>query len=245
MNRKIVSIIAIAGIVIVSFLLMGFLAKLKKDPPKTPPKEITIHVKASKVKYDTLRANVYGTGRVNSKQDIDLTSEVQGKLLSLNFDLKKGADFKKGDLLVKIYNKDSEYNLKSRKSRFLNSIAGILPDFKIDFSDSYNTWLAFFESIELDKDLPDLPELGNGQEKIFLASRNILGDYYTIKGEEIRLKKYSIYAPFNGSIGDVYLDLREITVPVKTWVRSFSPSTMRTETSTVSPTLNSRRFFLM
>jgi len=57
----------------------------------------------------------------------------------------------------------------------------------------------FFNEIKLDEDLPALPEMKSGKEKVFLASRNILGDYYAIKSSEVKLSKYRIYAPFSGS----------------------------------------------
>jgi multidrug efflux pump subunit AcrA (membrane-fusion protein) len=151
MNRKLISILAAAGILVISFGLMSFFSSLKKEPQKAPPKEVIINVKAQPIKYETMRAHVYGTGRVSSFQTIDLISEVQGKLLDGKVLLKKGSNFRKGDLLVRIYNKDAAYTLQSRKSRFLNAIALILPDFKIDFPDSYSTWETFFKNVSTEK----------------------------------------------------------------------------------------------
>jgi RND family efflux transporter MFP subunit len=95
----------------------------------------------------------------------------------------------------------------------LTSIANILPDFKIDYPDSFDKWTKFFESIDINRDLPPLPEIASRQEKIFLASRNILSDFYSIKSEEERFKKYSIYAPFNGSITEVYTEVGAVANP--------------------------------
>lgn len=213
MNRKIISILAAIGILVLAFGLMSLFSSMKKEPPKMPPKEIVINVKAQPVKYQTMRANVYGAGRVASFQTIDLIAEVQGKLLEGTVLLKKGEDFKKGDLLARIFNKDAAYTLQSRKSRFLNAIAQILPDFKIDFPESHEKWNEFFQNISTNKDLPELPEITGDKEKIYLASKNILSEYYGIKSDEVRLKRYNLYAPFSGSIGDVMLELGSVANP--------------------------------
>lgn len=213
MNRKLISIIAAVVIIAIAFLLMGFFRSLKKEPPKAPPKEVVINVKAQPVHYETMRAQVYGTGRVTSFQTIDLIAEAQGRLLKGNVVLKKGDNFHKGDLLAQIFNQDAAYNLQARKSRFLNAIALVLPDFKIDFPESYETWNEFFEEISTDKPLPELPEISDNQEKIYLASKNILSEYYGIKSDEVRLQKYNLFAPFSGSIGDVYLELGSVVNP--------------------------------
>lgn len=213
MNRKLISIFSAAGILAISIGVMAFFSSLKKELPKAPPKEIVINVKAQPITYETRRAHVYGTGRVTSFQTIDLIPEVQGKLLEGTVILKKGQDFTKGDVLVRIYNKDAAYTLQARKSRFLNAIAQILPDFKIDFPESYDKWNDFFENISTENDLPDLPEINDNQEKIYLASKNVLSEYFGIKSDEIRLKKYNLYAPFDGSIGDVYLELGSVANP--------------------------------
>ena len=66
--------------------------------------------------------------------------------------------------------------------------------------------MKFFSSIRLDKPLPDLPEVENEKMKIFLTSRNILSDYYSIEKDELQLSRHIIRAPFNGTYSEVYLE---------------------------------------
>ncbi|MCD4681261.1 MAG: efflux RND transporter periplasmic adaptor subunit [Bacteroidales bacterium] len=213
MNRKLIIVIAILIIIGGSVLLMMFFEGMKKEVAKSPTKEMILSVKTDIVKYSDIKTSVNATGRLTSQQYVDLSTEVQGKILEGNIPLKKGQTFKKGDLLIRIFNKEAFYNLQARKSRFLNSIANILPDMKIDFPDIYDSWVAYFESITIDKDLDDLPKIQSDKEKIFLAGRSILNEYFTIKSEEIRLKKYSIYAPFSGAYMDVLLEVGSIANP--------------------------------
>ena len=214
MNKRkttiIVSTIAILGI---SLTAMGFLSSLKKDPPKRPPQVVKRYVKAQPATYQSIKSEVSGAGRLASQHYVDVIAEVQGKILPGNVPLKKGQAFKAGDLLVKLFDKEARLALLAKKSRFLNAVASLLPDFKVDFPESYKRWQDFFAAINIEKDLPKLPVNGSGKEKIFLAGRNILSDYYAIKSDEIRLKKYNIYAPFAGTYTDVMLEVGSIANP--------------------------------
>lgn len=212
-RQKIIVIVAIAITIVLAFVISGAFAGMKQHmkPPKTAA---TVRkVESAIVEYSDIKTTVSGNGRVMSQHAVDLISEVQGKLLVGNVPLKKGASFSKGQLLASIYNTDALYAMKSRKSTFLNSVANILPDMKIDYKDSYAKWVSFFESVEIEKDLPPLPEITSSQEKIFLSSRAILSNYYSIKSDEERLKKYNLYAPFSGSIQEVMLEVGSVANP--------------------------------
>jgi multidrug efflux pump subunit AcrA (membrane-fusion protein) len=192
---------------------MNFLSSFKKPPTHRPSQEIKRHVKAQKVAYRDIESQVVGSGRLSSMQRVDVTTEVQGKILTGDIPLKKGQPFKKGALLFRVYDREARLSLLSRKSRFLNAIANLLPDFKVDFADSYQQWTRFLGSIDIEKELPPLPAITSTKAKIFLAGRNILSDYYTIKSEEVRLKKYHIYAPFTGTFTEVFLEVGSVANP--------------------------------
>jgi hypothetical protein len=134
-------------------------------------------------------------------------------ILPGNVILKEGTRFRKGDLIVKIFDEEAKNNLKASKSRFMHSLAGILPDIRIDFPESYQKYQDFFNSIRIDKPLPELPELDSDKEKVFLASRNILNDYFSIISAEVRLAKYKLYAPFDGTFTMVYQEVGSVANP--------------------------------
>jgi len=206
-KQKYIIIVAGIAIILFAYFSMSFLSGFKKDPIKAPAKEIFRYVTAEPVKYSTKSGEIVTSGRVYSKSEITLSAEVSGKILSGNIPFKKGQKFSKGDLLLKIYDKEAGLSLKANKSSFLNSLAGLLPDLRIDYPDNYESWYKFFENIDMEKDLPEMPEITSTKEKVFLASRNILSAYYNIKSAESTFKKHTIYAPFNGSITDVNVEV--------------------------------------
>jgi len=208
--RKTIIVVAILAILALSFFMMSTFMGMKQEPPERTVEETLKKVKAVETIYKEITATTVATGRLGSNRNVDLMAEVSGEILQGNIPLKKGQKFKKGDLLVRIFDDEAEYNLKASKSRFLTSIANALPDFRIDYPERYDALLAFFNSINIDEPLPELPEIKSSQIKTFLSSRNILNQYFTIKSAEIRYQKYNIYAPFNGSYTDVMLEVGSI-----------------------------------
>jgi len=171
---------------------------------KTPP-VVKKYVTTVPVSYEDIKTHITAFGRVQTAQSLDLLSEVSGRMHEGSLPLKEGQNFKKGTLLFYIDDKETVLNLKSQKSNFLRDIAAILPDMRIDYPDNYDKWDQYFSSIDIDKDLPVLPQAKSDKEKTFLATKGIFSTYYTIKSAEERLGKYRYYAPFDGSISEVVL----------------------------------------
>ena len=201
--------IVIAGtailIVVGSIMAMGVLNDMKEPPKKATPKVPKKYVKTQQVNYQNIPTEVIAYGRVKTLDNLDLIAEKQGRMKQGSVKLKEGYKFRKGDLLFKIDDTEARLDLQAQKSGFLSELAGTLPDFKIDFPDSYSTWSAYFKSIDLDKSLPELPQYNSAKEKTYLATKNIFSNYYKIKSAEEALRKFFVYAPFSGIITEVQL----------------------------------------
>lgn len=229
MQRKIIVVVSILAILFLSFGAMAYFSSLKEAPETEIPEDVARKVKAQEVAYEPVTYTIESTGRLGSQSYVDVISEVQGEILKGNIPLKKGQRFKKGELLLRIYDEITDYNLKAAKSRFQNSIANILPDFKIDYPEDYQMIKDFFDALRIDKPLPELPVITSDQQRIFLASRNILNDYFTIKSNEIQLSKHRIYAPFDGTFTDVYLEVGSIANPGSRLARIINTSMLELE----------------
>lgn len=212
-RQLIISGVGVFLTLIITIAIASFMIKSKTAKEQPPPVKIIRKVGSSIVEYNKVATRISGTGRVISQQSVDVIAEVQGRLMNGSISLKKGQNFRKGDVLVRIYNQDAKYALQARKSGYLNILASILPDLKIDYPSDYDNWVDFFERVRIDSDLPELLGFESSQLKIFLASRNILSEYYAIKSDEIRLKKYTIVAPYNGAIQNVLLQVGSVANP--------------------------------
>lgn len=212
-KRRIFIVVAALALLALSVFVSKQLTNSRPNKPEPAHIEKIRYVKAQAISYQNTQAHLQATGRIGSLQSVDVIAEAQGKILAGDRPLKKGQQFKKGELLLKIFETEARLNLQARKSSFLNMLANILPDLKIDFRESYPLWQSYFEQIDINAPLPELPEIKNSKEKIFLSSRGILGDFFSIQSDEIRLEKHRIYAPFNGTFIEVFLETGSVANP--------------------------------
>lgn len=213
MKRKVIIVVLVLALVGISFVVMNVFIGMKQSPPKDVNRKDIPYVRVRSVVYDTILLSIEEQGRLVSNMEVTISSEVSGRIMESGIPLKIGHHFRKGDLLVNIYDRDFSMSLKAQKSNFLNRLASVLPDIKVDYPERFDVWMEFFNSINLEKPLPKLPHIESAKEKIFLASRNILGDYFGIQSAQVRLQKYKIYAPFDGSYVTVNLQEGAVVSP--------------------------------
>lgn len=213
MNRKIIATVTIILMVLFGYFMYNWLGTFKKPPRKTPPPQLNRFVQAKPVLYNALPGIIETSGRLKAFNEITISSEVGGRLADGKYLFKGGQAFKQGEVMARVINEEFTYQLKAKKSKFLQSFASILPDIKIDFPDAYPKWLSFFESININQGLPEIPGTESSKERIFMATRNVLNDYFSIKSDEVRLSKHTIYAPFDGTLNKVILQAGSVINP--------------------------------
>ncbi len=184
-------------------LLAAYAVKNKPAPKKSMKQEDALYVKAKKVMNEQVVSSVTHQGRISSYETVSLAAEVNGRIMEGHVPFKEGENFNKGDLLIRIYNEDIKAALAAGKSSFLQKLSSVLPDLQVDFPEEYDKWKQFFTSIDVHKELPQLPEIHSEKEQVFMASAGILSEYYSLEKQEINLNKYNIYAPFDGSFQQV------------------------------------------
>lgn len=163
-------------------------------------------VNAIKIINSDIHSEIKSSGRVVSLNNITITSEVGGKING-NFSIKKGTNFKKGDVLFKIKNTEIKLLVEAKKSNFMNLISNNLADIKLDYPQDYIKWDNFFNSISFNTPISKLPETSTSKEKNFIISRGIMAEYLSLKSDEEKLKKYTIKATFDGVISKTYTDV--------------------------------------
>ena len=194
-------------------------------------------VTASYISNDSIPSTIKGYGRVVSTSTISVSAEVQGKITSA-ITLKKGIHFKKGQTLFTLNSSDAKLALKARKSGFLALLTSILPDIKVDFPERFNTWNKFYKEMKVNEPISRFPNFTSLKEKNFIISRKILTEYYQIKSDEERLKKYSIPAPFDGSIINAFTDVGAIVNPGSPVLSIIRDNTMEIEIPIATEKIN-------
>ncbi|MDF1573808.1 MAG: HlyD family efflux transporter periplasmic adaptor subunit [Bacteroidales bacterium] len=210
-DRRIVIVVSIILVLGLAYGLMRFLIAQREEPPVRRTIESRRFVKVEPVKYGSTLSSITECGRLSSMAEIDIVAEASGKIEDGSVSLKKGASFSEGDVLFVIYPDEALIALKARKSLYQNTLAGIIPDLVIDFPESSKAFEDFFASINVEQPLPPMPEINDRQLKIFLASRNVISEYYNIQSDELQLKCRTVRAPFNGTYKEVYMELGAYT----------------------------------
>lgn len=213
LKKTLINIVVVVFIGAGTFATFSFFKSKKKEPMKRKSKITRKYVKIQVVQYKEALTEIIAFGRVASSEPLDVVAEVQGKITEVSVPLKEGQKFSKGAVLFEIDDTEARLNLQAQKSSFLKDIATILPDFKIDFTENYPAWQAYFNAIDTEKSLPDLPAITSSKQKTYLAIKNILTNYYTIKSKEVNLKKYVVKAPFSGTIVSVLTQSGSVVNP--------------------------------
>ncbi|TFH24152.1 MAG: HlyD family efflux transporter periplasmic adaptor subunit [Bacteroidia bacterium] len=252
-DRRIVIVVSVIFILGLAYGLMRFLIAQKEEPPVRQTIESRRFVRVEPVKYTSISSSISEKGRLSSIAEVDIVAEASGKIEAGTVTLKKGASFSKGDVLFLVYPDEAILSLKARKSQYQNILAGILPDLIIDFPEAEESFSQFFATINVGKPLPPMPEIEDSKLKIFLASRNVISEYYNIQRDELQLQRHTVRAPFNGTFIDVYMELGaftntggkvaraintdhlELEVPLKrseaSWIQKGDPVTISSEGS--------------
>jgi len=152
-------------------------------------------------------------GRLRAENRVMIFPEIQGKILPAAKAFKEGVSFEKGEVMLQLDSEDVQFQLRSSKSNFKTLISRLLPDIKMDFPESFEQVITWYDDIGTDKAIPQPPETNNAQLHQFMSSRGIYDAYYKVKSAESRLNKFIIKAPFNGTLSTANVEPGQVVGP--------------------------------
>lgn len=191
---------SVIGILFLGLLIMSVLGSTEKESNKREVEPEIRLVKTESVLFGDLVLEIDGNGVVESQKTLQVVCQVPGEVMFAKNNLKDGTFVKNGELILKIDSREVENKLFTLRSEFVNSVALVLPEIKIEDEKAYKKWYEYFSKLDIHKPIPDLPEILNPQEKTKLSTRGIYSKYYAVNNQEILLSKHKIVAPFTGYI---------------------------------------------
>ena len=195
--RKIINTV-IAVVIILGAVFYANHLVSSNSRVKPPAKKVIKTVFADSAQNAQVPITITTNGMLMAKNRFELFAEVQGVLKKGDGVFKPGQIFKKGAVLINIDAQEFRASLVSSRSNFQNTIAGMMADLKLDYPLAYKQWNEFLDRFDLQKPLPDLPQIEDKKAEFFIAGRGVISAYYAIKNLEERLGKYSIRAPYDG-----------------------------------------------
>lgn len=191
---------AVAGVIVLGLAFFGAsrIAGMKTAPPKKAVAVVYKDVAVEPVTNTAVPTTLHVQGQLVAYNKIGIFSEVGGTLVETGRPFKRGTYFPKGSTLARIDAEEARLNLLSQRSNLMNVITAIMPDLKIDYPEEFARWESYLMSFDPEQSTPALPKTSSDRAKLFIASRNLASQYYSIKSAEERLSKYVITAPFGG-----------------------------------------------
>lgn len=189
------------------------LANKKEDVKEKKGAETRKYISVRTIKNQERSLKISSYGQIVPFTELDIAFEISGRLQGGDLSMKPGTKFRKNDLLYKVGSEEMFYNLNARKEQLSRLVISILPDISIDFNEDYDKWSSFLKDIKPSGLLPNLPTFSSEKEALFISSKGIYAEYWTIKGMEERISKYIYLAPFNGAVSDVYTEPGAIINP--------------------------------
>ena len=152
MKKYTISVGAGLTVLFLAYLLSNLILDSEKNEVSSVS-EVSKLVAVKEVKNSVSPINLPVDGRINSKNKIDIYSEVQG-IVNINGNIfKEGKTFKKNDKILSIKSDEFSTSVKQARSEFQNLIASILPDVKIDFNKNFNSWNNYFQEFNVENEI--------------------------------------------------------------------------------------------
>ena len=226
--RKI--ILSLLGI----FLIIGaiFAAKMIIDSntvDRPPLKKITKTVFIDTVENRTVPIVIPANGTVTALNKTELFSEVEGIFRSSSKPFRPGQNYQRGQILLNIDASEFAANVRAARSGLYNTITAIMPDLRLDYPELYPKWEQYLNNFDVNKNLAPLPETTSNQEKFFISGRGVNAAYYNIKNLEARLNKFTIVAPYSGTLTEALVTEGSLVRPGQKLGEYIDPSEFELE----------------
>lgn len=154
-------------------------AKLQA-PPRSPPPEVQI----MRAEPRTLRLNVHSQGVVTPRAEINLTSEVAGRVVNVAPSFATGGFFKQGEVLVVIDRRDYEFARTKAQAQVVEARKALLQE-QAEFEQARSDWKALGEGEPTDFTLRK-PHLAEAQAKLAAAQADLKLARLNLERTELR-----------------------------------------------------------
>ncbi len=203
MNR-IVKILLPVAVVLVSTVIAMVIIKSKPEVDVSPVRVTPQLVRVIEVEKKPVRINVYTQGNVVPRTETSLVAEVSGKVDSISPAFVSGGFFNKGDVLVKIDEKD--YRLMVTQARL--QVAQAELSLKIEEQESE---IAIKEWKRLNNTSP--PSLVAREPQLKEARAALESAKASLQQAEINLERTNIRAPYTGRVRSKSVDIGQFVSP--------------------------------
>jgi len=148
-------------------------------------------VSVLRVEPQTLRLNVFSQGVVTPREEIDLVSEVAGKVVQMHPALVAGGFFKAGELLLTVDPRDYDYAITAAQARIAEAKRVLIAE-QAQVEQAHSEWQALGEGEASELALRK-PQLAEAQAKLQAAQADLAK-------AQLNRSRCELRAPFAGRV---------------------------------------------
>lgn len=217
MIRKILVILGNIGVVVIFVVLIGALGAMRPQPEKGTPQTFDPTVFVQTVAYAPTQLRVDAQGEVRPKNEINLASQVGGKIVSVAPEFADGGTIRDGQVLVQI--EDADYRLAVTRARA--QVATARQALEIERAESALAQQDFSE-LGGGNGAPPASELTLRRPQLARAEAEYNGALANLQDAELGLSRTRVKAPFNGRVRNIQANLGQFISPGQQLGRIFS-----------------------
>lgn len=212
MKKRQWAIVGGIAILAIAFLLKNKLSEVDPQESRKAPKIIKA-IEAKVLKEGPVAIEIPIDGPLEAKNKIEIYSEVNGIIKSSSLNFEAGNQFKEGSILLDLDDSEARSTYLSARSVLINTLSQALPDLKLDYPEQYPRYYKYLQNLSGGQSLVAPPSEKNQQLKLFLSGRGLYSNYQNAESARIRLSKYQIKAPYDGTITEARAEVGQLVRP--------------------------------
>lgn len=205
MFRKLFTILGTLGIVFGGVAIVAVLGSLRPDLERQAPELAPPAVFFTVAEKQSVTLDVAAQGEVRPRTDINLTTEVPGRIVNVGAGFVDGGAFKEGDMLVKIEDAEFRAAQAGAKARLAQAEEAL----RMEEAESA---LARRDYADLGRD--DEPsQLALRVPQLAQAQANFEAAKAEYEAAQLNLRRTTIRAPFDGRVRERFAGLGQYVAP--------------------------------
>lgn len=199
----------VAGSVVLAFIMIA----IRPEPPRRPPEPDAPLVFVESIALKSGSITVFGNGTVRPHSEIDVSSEVSGKIVEVSPNMQSGGRVSEGEVLVKIDPTDYLNKVEQAMAEVaMQRVAVLQAEEEARIAqDEYQQ----FQAREKQKGKVAVPPssltLREPQRQAAIA--NLSRAEAQLRDAELALSRTDLVMPFNGRVRDEIADLGRYVIP--------------------------------
>ncbi len=224
------------AILMVGVVGLALFIVTRPDPPKEAPEAFAPAVEVERVRLEAGPLRVEATGSVRARREVNLSSEVAGRIVAVSPSFVDGGAFKKGDVLVRLDSTDYVNAVTSARAqvtqrrfdvivareevaaardefrRMQDRLSGSLEQTEVARA-AAQAERARAAAEPLTPDTTDLGSLLFREPQLRLAEAALAAARAALRDAETRLERTRIRAPFDGRVRAKMVDIGTYATP--------------------------------